>query len=346
MAGSGEVGGVGEIKMGVVGVGRIGIVHAATIAHQIGRASLVGVTTGNEERAAMARSVLGGVPVYRNMDELLEKAKPDAVVIASRTAAHVENVKQAAEAKAHIFCEKPLALSIDGCDGAINAARAAGVKLMLGHVRRFDSGYRQAKRLIDEGAIGKPVVYRAIAGDQDAPPPSFANPAVSGGLITDAGYHDVYLALWLMDSDIVRAGTEAGVLVLPEIGEVGDVDNAVVNFRFASGAIGNLFVSRTTCYGHDVRGDVIGEKGGLHVGYLRRTPVNLLTREGGLTHDLIPDTSVRYSAAFGEEMHAFVDALLEGKEPPVPGEDGKKVLAVCLAATKSIHTGRPEDVEL
>lgn len=332
-----------QVRVAVVGAGRMGIVHAENLAHRVRGACLVAVTTSNPERAAEAQRRCGDIAVFPTLDALLAEARLDAVVIASSTSAHRANVEACAAAGLHIFCEKPLALTLADCDEAVAAARAAGVTLMVGHVRQFDAGYVEAKRIIESGRIGRPIVFRAIAGDQDPPPPSFADPRVSGGLIVDAGYHDLYLARWLMGDEVVRVYAEGGVLVDPSIGEVGDVDNAVVDFRFAGGALGTLFVSRTTRYGHDVRVEVIGEEGAVHVGYLRRTPINVLTR-GGLCHDVVPDTSARYADAFVAELQAFVDCVREGVLPPVTGQDSRATLAIGLAATRAMREHRPLSV--
>jgi len=217
---------------------------------------------------------------------------------------------------------------------------------MVGHVRQFDAGHVEARRLIEAGAIGQPLVFRAISGDVDPPPPSFADPAVSGGLILDAMYHDLYLSRWLMADEPVRAYAEGAALVDAGVGAVGDVDNAVVMLRFGRGALGTLFVSRTTRYGHDLRVEVMGDEGAVHIGRLRQTPVRLLDRQG-VHHDVPYTTPDRLGEAFVTEMQAFVDYLAEGArgpagpgEPPVTGEDSRATVAVGLAATRSLHEGR------
>lgn len=331
-----------QLQTAVIGAGRIGLVHARNLAHRVRGSQLVAVSTANTQRTAAVRQEFGeDVTIYPDLPTLLAQAELDAVVIASSTAAHRANIEVCAAAGLHIFCEKPLALSLEDCDAVIAATDAAGVKLMVGHVRRFDAGYLAAKQRLEAGEIGPPIVFRAIAGDQDPPPPSFADPQVSGGLIIDAGYHDLYLARWLMASEIVRVYAEGGALVDPAIGAVGDVDNAVVDFRFANGALGTLFVSRTTRYGHDVRVEIVGAEGALHVGYLRHTPLNILTRQG-VCHDVLPDSSFRYAAAFEAELQAFIDCVLHDTEPPVTGIDSRAVVAVGVAATRSLHSGRPE----
>ncbi len=335
-----------EIRMAVVGVGRIGLTHAENVAHRVPGARLVAVTTGKQERADEARRRCGDVAVYATLDALLAEAEGlelDAVVISSSTSAHADNVEQCAAAGLHMLCEKPLALTLPDCDRAIAAAERAGVKLMVGHVRRFDAGYAEAKRLVESGAIGLPVVLRAISGDVDPPPPSFANPAVSGGLILDAMYHDLYLARWLMDSAIARVYAEGGALVDEGVRSVGDVDNAVVCLRFASGAMGTLTVSRTTRYGHDLRIEVIGDQGAVQVGYFRQTPVRLLNRQG-VHHDMPRTTPDRLSEAFVTMMRAFVDCVVNDTPSPVPGQDSRATVAVGIAATEAMHENRAIDV--
>jgi predicted dehydrogenase len=240
----------------------------------------------------------------------------------------------------HIFCEKPLALSIADCDQAIKAVENAGVKLMIGHVRRFDSGHVEAHRLIEKGAIGQPLVFRAISGDVNPPPPTFADPAVSGGLILDAMYHDLYLSRWLLSDEIVRVYAEGDALVDKGIRSVGDVDNAVVTLRFSKGGMGTLFVSRTTRYGHDLRVEVIGDQGAVQIGRFRQTPVRLLDQKG-VHHDMPQDTPDRLGEAFVVELQTFVDCILQDTAPPVIGSDSRLTVSVGIAATESLHAGKP-----
>jgi predicted dehydrogenase len=331
---------VSDIRIAVIGVGRMGLTHAENLARRVRGVSLVAVTTSDEQRAAEARACCGDVAVHPTLDALLEAGGLDAVCISSSTSAHADNVERCAGAGLHIFCEKPLALNLADCDRAIAAAEEADVKLMIGHVRRFDAGHVEARRYIEAGAIGQPLVFRAISGDVDPPPPSFADPEVSGGLILDAMYHDLYLSRWLMADEPVRAYAEGGALVDPAIGAVGDVDNAVVTLRFAKGALGTLYVSRTCRYGHDLRVEVIGDEGAVHIGRLRHTPVRLLD-QAGVHHDMPFTTPDRLGEAFVTEMQAFVDCVRHDIRPPVTGQDSRKTVAVGLAATESLHEVLP-----
>jgi scyllo-inositol 2-dehydrogenase (NAD+) len=329
-----------DIRIAVIGVGRIGLTHAENLVRRTRGSRLVAVTTSDERRAAEARRRCGDAAVYPDLDSLLGAEELDAVCISSSTSAHADNVERCARAGLHIFCEKPLALTLADCDRAIAAVEEAGVKLMIGHVRQFDPGHVEARRLIDEGAIGKPLVYRAISGDVDPPPASFADPNVSGGLILDAMYHDLYVSRWLMGDEVVRAYAEGEALVDPAIGAVGDVDNAVVSLRFSEGALGTLFVSRTCRYGYDLRVEVIGDEGAVQVGYFRQTPVRLLNRQG-VHHDMARTFPDRFGDAFVTELQVFVDCVVHDIQPPVTGADSRSVVAIGLAATQAMHKGMP-----
>jgi predicted dehydrogenase len=333
-----------ELRIAVVGAGRIGLTHAENLARRVRGGRLVAVTTSNPERAEAARRACGAVTVHPSIEALLDQKQLDAVVIASSTSAHVENVERCASAGLHILCEKPLALNLPDCDRAVAAAAEAGVKLMVGHVRRFDSGYLQAKRVIDEGAIGRPVIYRAISGDMDPPPSGFADLGVSGGLILDSMYHDIYLGRWLMADEIVRVYGEGDALVDEGVRSVGDVDNAVVSVRFAGGAMGTLTASRVTRYGHDLRGEVIGDEGAVQIGRFRHTPLRLLDRHG-VHHDMAHTTPERMGDAFNAMLQAFVDCVRNDTEAPVSTVDGRATVATAVAARHSIQSGVPVDVE-
>lgn len=332
-----------EIRMAVIGVGRIGLIHAENMAHRVRGARLVAVTTSQAERAAAARRHCGPVAVYPTLDALLDAEHLDAVTITSSTAAHVGNVERCAAAGLHVFCEKPLALTLPDCDRAIAATDKAGVKLMVGHVRQFDKAHAEARRFIEAGAIGRPIVFRAVSGDTDPPPASFADPAVSGGLVLDAMYHDLYLARWLMADEVIRAYAEGDALVDEGVRSVGDVDNAVVSLRFAGGALGTLVVSRTTRYAYDLRVEVVGDEGAVQIGRLEQTPMRLLDRQG-IHRDTVRTFVERFDEAFLAELQAFVDCIVQDTVPPVTGRDSRATVAVGLAATRSLHEGQPTRV--
>jgi len=335
------------IRMGLIGAGRMGATFAHHLINSIAEADLLAIADAHGKTAGEVAARYGVDSTYNDYYRLLERPDIDAVVIASPTNTHAEVIQAAAQAGKHIFCEKPLALTMEDCDAAIAAVKAAGVKLQLGFMRRFDAGYVAAKRKIEEGLIGKPVMFKSTGRDPKRTSLEFARRENSGGLIADMAAHDFDLGRWLMGSEVQRVYSEGGCLVYPELQDVGDIDNAVVNLRFASGAIGNVDVSRNAVYGYDIRTEVLGSEGGLVISKIRQTPILVMTREG-VTHDTVPYFMERFGEAYAAEIRDFVACILEDREPAVTARDGRAAAAIGIAATISFEEGRPvliKDVE-
>ena len=215
-----------------------------------------------EERAEQLAGEFGAESWTADYREILDDRSVDAIFCTSSTSTHREVVIAAAEAGKAIFCEKPIALTLEDTDEMIAAIDRKGVMFQAGFMRRFDRGYGAAKQKIEAGAIGEPVTFKSIGRDPMCPDLEYARPSVSGGLILDMAIHDFDLGRWLMGDEVQRVYTEGGVLAFPQLEAVGDIDNAVVNMRFEKGALGNVEVSRNALYGYDIRTEVLGTKGG------------------------------------------------------------------------------------
>jgi predicted dehydrogenase len=280
-----------------------------------------------------------GLKTYANYHDLLADPDVQGVVVVTPTHTHREVVIAAAQAGKAIFCEKPTALTLHETDEMVAAVESAGVMFQVGFMRRFDHAYANAKKQIEAGAIGDPVVIRSIGRDPFRTSLEYANPAVSGGLILDMGIHDFDLLRWLTGDEIERVYTEVASLVYPELQDVGDVDNAMINVRFMRGGLGNVEVSRTAHYGYDIQCNVIGTKGALQIGYLQQTPVLTLTREGA-RHDVVPHFPERFGQAYTTQIEHFVECLRDGKQPSATHIDARAALQAAIAATVSQHEGR------
>ncbi len=329
-----------KLRVGLIGAGRMGKVFAHTLAFNVSEVDLVAIADADETIAREVATRYNVSASFTDYHQMFDNVKLDAVVITTPTATHLEVVRAAAAAGKHIFCEKPLAQTLQGCDEAIAAARDAGIKLMVGFMRRFDAAYRMAKQKIDEGGIGKPVMFKAIGRDPKRTSLEFARRENSGGLILDMGIHDFDLARWLMGSEVERVYSEGGCLVYPELETVGDIDNAVVNLKFANGAVGNVDVSRNAVYGYDIRTEILGSEGSLMIGRMQMTDTLILTRQGVL-HDTVPYFMERFGNAYAEEIRSFVTCILEDREPLVTGLDARAATAIGVAATMSLDEGRP-----
>ena len=328
------------VRFGLIGAGRMGATLGHHLAFSVESADFAAIADPSEEAARSLAAKCRVPDIYTDYNEMLARDDIDAVLIVSPTNTHVEVIKAAAAAGKHIFTEKPLALTIELCDEAIAAIEANGVKLQVGFMRRFDPAYVSAKRKIDAGSIGNPILFKSIGRDSWRPTVEFARRENSGGLIMDMGIHDFDLARWLMGSEVVRVYSEGGCLLYPELAEVGDIDNAIVNLKFANGAIGDIEISRSGIYGYDIRTEIVGTEGSLFTGNLNQTSTVVLTK-GSLAHDTIPDFMTRFTEAYAAEIQDFVQAIEQDRLVAVDGHDARAATAVAIAAARSLEENRP-----
>lgn len=329
-----------SLKIGLIGAGRMGKVYANTLAFTVSEVELVAVADPLETALDEVSSRFGIKKKYKDYRDLLNSKDVEAVVVSSPTGTHAEVIMAAAEAGKNIFSEKPLSQDLSACDKAIAAVEKAGVKLQMGFMRRFDPSYVAAKQKIEEGVIGKPVMFKATSRDPKRTSLEFARRENSGGLIVDMGVHDFDLARWLMGSEVTRVYTEGSCIAFPELKEVGDIDNCVVNLSFVNEAVGNIDMSWNAVYGYDIRTEVLGTEGSLWIGYLQQTPTLVLTRSG-VTHDTVPYFMERFAIAYAEEVREFVRHIVNGTNPTVTGADARAATAIGIAATLSLDEQRP-----
>src|SRR5262245_48558412 len=254
------------INVGIIGAGRIGRVHAETLAYRLPQAKPIAIT---ELHAAAAQHValrLGIPKVAANATEILADPAIDAVLICSSTDTHADLVVQAAQAGKHIFCEKPLDHTLARIDWALNAVKAAGVKLQVGFNRRFDPNFVRVREAVASGEIGTPHIMHLVSRDPGPPPISYIK--VSGGIFLDMMIHDFDMARFLIGEEVDEIYTSAGVRVDEEIGRAGDVDTAVVMLRYRNGVIGTIDNCRRAAYGYDQRAEVFGSGGSVATGNL------------------------------------------------------------------------------
>ena len=328
------------VKMGVIGLGRMGQLYTNLLSSQINGAKLYAVAEIHEQARSRVAGEFDITRAFADFHELLALPELDAVIIATPTSTHHDLVVAAAEAGKAILCEKPLALTLAETRSAKEAVARAQVPLQVGFMRRFDAAYQKAKTLIDSGQIGFPVTFKSLSRDPFCPRPEYADPAKSGGLILDMAIHDFDLARWLMSSEVERVTAEGTTLVCKVLESVGDIDNALINMRFVSGALGNVEVSRNAFYGYDIRTEILGSEGAVTVGVHQYTPVLLLTRAGA-QHDITPYLMERFGDAYRTQLQHFVDCLTNGQPPLVSGADALAAYEIGVAATRSFQTGRP-----
>jgi myo-inositol 2-dehydrogenase/D-chiro-inositol 1-dehydrogenase len=327
------------LRVGLIGAGRIGQVHASTIAYRVARAQLAAITDpmpGAAEGVATKFRVPIVADDYR---AILDDPNIDAVMICTPTDTHAMLIQAAAQAGKHIFCEKPVALNLADTDAAVAAAERAGVTLQIGFNRRFDANFARVHQAVSNGEIGDPRILHIIS--RDPAPPPIAYIGSSGGIFLDMTIHDWDIARFLIGSEIEEVYVQGGVMVDEAIGEAGDIDTHVTLLRFANGVIGTIDNCRQAVYGYDQRVEVFGSKGAIQTE--NNYPNNsTLSTADAVRRDLPLNFYMdRYVDAYAAEIEAFVDAVVTRKPPRVDGRDGRQALAAGLAAQKSYAERRP-----
>ena len=329
------------IRVGVVGVGRIGRMHAAILAQDVPGLALAAVHDADDEAAGTAARALG-VPALPSSRELIRSPEVDAIAICSSTHTHVDLLVEAAAAGKPLFLEKPVSLDLAEVDRGLRAVTAAGVFLQLGFNRRFDPAHVFVRAAVESGTVGELHLVRITSRDPEPPPLDYLR--VSGGIFLDMTVHDLDMARFVTGSEVDEVYARGEVRVDPAIGEAGDLDTVVVTLRHADGTLTVIDNSRRSAYGYDQRVEAFGSGGmaasdnpSLHTGFTQTAD--------GRTGSVLPHFFLaRYRASYLAEWRAFEQAVRSGSPPPVTGADGREALVLGLAARRSAVEGRPVPV--
>lgn len=332
-----------KLRFGILGAGRIGRVHGETLAFRVPEAEIVAIADVNRAAAQGLADRCGNPHVSASAEEIFADRSIDAVLICTSTDTHAGLIIQAARAGKHIFCEKPISLSLEKIADSLAAVEKAGVQLQVGFNRRFDSNFARVREAVKSGEIGKPYLMHIISRDPAPPPISYLGP--SGGLFLDMMIHDFDMARFLLGDEVEEIYAAGGVLVDPAIGEAGDIDSAIVTLHFRSGAIGAIDNCRKATFGYDQRVEVLGSKG--KIASENRYPNQVVVSgEKSVYSDLPLNFFMeRYTESFAAELKAFVDAVRDGKPVPVTGADSRVPVVMALAARKSLDEHRPVRVD-
>lgn len=324
------------MRVGVIGVGRIGRYHAGLLAEHPDVRQLL-VHDADSPRARGVAVALGA-EVAASIDELLGRV--DAVVIAASTAAHAELILRAVDAGRPTFCEKPIALDQESTEHVVRRVRASGVPVQIGFQRRFDHGYREARRLVASGEIGTVYVVR-LAGHDPKPPHESYIP-VSGGMYRDLHVHDFDIMPWVLGQEVTEVYADGAVLCDPMFARHGDVDTTVAILRFSGGTLAILSGARQDPLGYDIRMEMFGSKDSVAVGWDARTPLRSLEPGmPGRPASPYVDFMDRFDAAYRAELAAFLDLARGRAENHCTVEDAAAALRIAVACDRSRAERRP-----
>jgi myo-inositol 2-dehydrogenase / D-chiro-inositol 1-dehydrogenase len=322
------------LKVGLLGAGRIGQVHAVNIAAHAGSV-LAAVSDVNADAATTLADRFGAK--MRASEDILSDDSIDAVLIATSTDTHSDFIEAATRAGKAVLCEKPVDLSLARARACLDVANATGRPVMIGFNRRFDPNFAAIKAAADAGEIGKGELLSITSFDPAPPPVSYIK--VSGGLFRDMAIHDFDMAQWLMGATPETVTAKGACVVDPEIGAAGDVDTAVITLTYADGRIAVIRNSRRAVYGYDQRVELLGSEGLLQAENMLENTVRKSTVAGVSGAKPTYFFLERYMPAYAAEWDAFVKSVTSGQTPPVTLEDGVAALAVAEAATQSAKSG-------
>lgn len=333
---------VAPLRIGVIGVGRIGRMHAELIAHQVPGAALGAVYDAHEPAARDVATELG-VPAAGTAQEVFEDSDLDAVAICSSSDTHVDLLLAAAEAGKAVFCEKPVSLDLAELDRALGAVQSAGIPFQIGFNRRFDPGHASVREAVVTGAVGAPHLVRISSRDPAPPPLDYVKS--SGGLFLDMMIHDFDMARFVTGSEVVEVFARGAVRIKPEFAQAGDIDTALVTLVHANGCLTAIDNSRQAVYGFDQRVEAFGSAG-MAASENPLAHTGALITAAGIQRPPLPHFFLeRYLPSYELEWQAFVTALRQGTPPPVNAQDARAPLVIGLAAWRSLREGRPVTIE-
>ena len=318
------------INVAFIGAGRMGLTHIKNLAG-ISSVRVVAVADLNLAAAENAKTLARAEFATTDFEVVMNRADVDAVVIVTPTDTHASLIQMAARAGKAIWCEKPIALTIQETLETLHVVNAAKVPCQIGFMRRFDPGYVQAKRLIEDGSLGKIESFRALGRDTYLPNPAYIRP--SGGMFLDMSVHDFDLARFLI-GEVEEVSAWGEVLVDQMFTDAEDCDTSVCMLRFQSGVLGVVENARHSNWGYDIRTEVAGSKGKVVIEGAHKTPITHFTDARGITDvfDCFPD---RFEQAYKLQLEAFFTALQTGTTPNPGPQEALETLRLALAARQS-----------
>ena len=318
-----------SLHVGLIGLGRIGALHAETL-RALPDVSRLTIADTDSARADTTP------------DTLFDR-QPDAVVIATPTPAHASLLTRAAEAGIPAFCEKPVALALATLEQVFTDVERAGILVQVGFQRRFDHGYRAARRAVDDGTLGRLLVLRAATHDPAPPPEEYI--ANSGGIFRDLHIHDFDAIRYVTGDEVVEVYADGAVLETPWFERHDDVDAAAAVLKMSSGALAVVTGTRHDPLGYDVRLEVFGVADSIAVGVDDRSPLRSVEPAAQPAHNGYKNFVDRFAPAYRDELVAFVDAVAENRPSPCTLADARAALKIALAADRSRAERRPIAVD-
>mgnify|MGYP006274516649 CR=1 FL=1 len=332
-----------RIGIGLIGCGRAGLIHGRNFAANIPGAQLVALSDANESVLADASRELRVDKASSDYASLLRDNAVDAVVVVTPTVLHEEIVVAAANAGKHVFCEKPMAMSVREAETMNAAVKANRVKLQIGFMRRFDREFAGAKQKVDEGKIGEVTLIKTLTHGPSTPQEWMYDINKSNGPLAEVNSHDIDTVRWFAESEVEEVYAVAGNFRCRDVADKYPdfYDNVVLATKLADGKQAMVEGAVAVGYGYDARLEILGTEGLLQAGRVEANTIRTVTKVGGVQFGSVPSWRNLFHEAYFKEDQAFVDAILNDDEPIVTGLDGQMAVAVVVAGNESIRKGKP-----
>jgi predicted dehydrogenase len=335
-----------KLRFCLIGAGRAGMVHANNITFNMPDAEVTAIVDMDEKQLRQKGEELGVNNLFADIDDALSRDIFDAVVIGAPTFTHHDYAVNCARAKKHIFCEKPMAVTVDEARSMIDEAERNGVKFQIAFMRRFDSLFKKAKDIIDSGDLGEPVIIKSLARGPGLPAAWYYDVSRSNGLFAEVLSHDFDSTRWFSESEYKRIFAEAVNRKTPDIKKQYPdfYDNVVCTVRMKNDTIGAFDSTCPADYGYDVRGEIVLTKGLITIGQIRDEAILTCDVRGVIKENAYKSWRMRFREAYINEIRSFIDAVLNDTPPLVTGLDGLAAVEAVVAANTSIRTGLPVEL--
>jgi predicted dehydrogenase len=331
------------INMGIIGLGRAGMVHATNFAAYVKHARVAALSDVDEKDLAVKAKELGIKNIYPDYKELLKDENIDAVVIATPPILHREIALDAALAGKHILCEKPMAMNPSECEDMIISAARHNVNLQIGFMRRFDRSFVEAKQRILQGEIGEVVSVKSLTHGPSTPRPWQYDITINNGTLAEVNSHDIDTLRWFTDSEFKEVYALAGNFRCREAkNRFPDFyDNVILTATFQNGNMGMIDGAAAVQYGYDSRVEILGTNGVMFVGSLENNTIVTCNASAGNNRSIVKSWRDLFKDAYLNEDIEFIQSILEGRPPVVSGIEGKKTAEVVDAGNQSIRLKKP-----
>jgi myo-inositol 2-dehydrogenase/D-chiro-inositol 1-dehydrogenase len=332
-----------KIKFGVVGLGRLGRIHAENIAENVPGSELTAVCSVLPEELEYAKKRWGVPEVYSSYEEMVTSPNIDALAIVSPSGFHSEHIQLALKSGLHVFCEKPIGLDVAKIRETMKVIEEHSEQIFfLGFMRRYDESYQYAKKAVESGEIGDLSVIRCYGIDPSSGMEEFvrfATASDSGGIFSDMSIHDIDLVRWFTKAEVKKVWALGNNIAYPELDVAGELETGVAMLEMNNKVITLLVAGRNAAHGYHVETELIGTKGTISLAHHPEKNLVTLFNRHGIVRPTSQNFPERFKQAFINEMKEFVSCINEKRQPEVTAEDGLQSTIVAKACSLSWERG-------